>query len=83
MIRIRCTRKTANGQCKNQFRTRKNHDLCRSCHREIYHESRPIESRFVVTHGYRRTRSRRGITSRTVPKVIQNRNKQRGNNANG
>lgn len=83
MIRIRCTATTDHKRCNRVFRARRSWVYCRECYRRIEGKNRPISSRELSENKYRRNRKRRGITARAVPKVIVNRNKQRGKNANG
>lgn len=81
MTRIRCEADHKNGRCKNVFRSRFKHLLCRSCFKAIHDSPRLIRSRERSDNKYRRTRNRRSVSIKSVPKVIQNRN--RNKNANG
>lgn len=82
MIKQQCSAVIDYKRCKNHYRSRIKHDLCRSCHRRIKQSAREIESRAVIHGANRRTKSRRGNSSKPiVAEVIQNRN-NRNKNAN-
>lgn len=66
---------------RKPFRSRIIHQLCRECHRRIKQKARPIKSREINRGSYRRTRSRKNFTTKSVPKVIANRNNRKNQNA--
>lgn len=81
MKRIRCEADHLSGRCKNVFRSRFPHTLCRSCFKAIHYDPRLIRSRKRTDNKYRRTKSRKNFTTKSVPKVIANRNNRKNQNA--
>ena len=81
MKRTRCEGVIDYNRCKKSFRSRVPHSLCRECFRRTYGSKRPIESRELSENKYRRTRNRRTTSTKSVPKVIVNRNNRKNQNA--
>lgn len=76
MTHQRCNSETTKGQCKNTFRSRRLHSLCRSCYRTTYGRSRPIESRELSENKNRRTRNRRGFIAKSKSIVNKSNSKR-------